>query len=103
MTNYISSEQTQAIEQADSTDCLDIPMVPPAPPQLKARAAPVEFQGFSMSQVEQAISSYGLGSHSGITACPRSASNCSFSSYGGCISQNGSSSLRFNNPCDLMS
>ena len=103
MTNYIGNQHPQAIEHAESTEPLDIPMAPPAPPRLKARAAPLEFQGFSMSQVEQAISSYGRGSHSGMTACPRSASNCSFSSYGGCISQNGSSSQRFSNPSDLMS
>ena len=82
-----TSTQQQAVNVADDDN--QILVAPPAP-KLRARAAPADFQSFSMNQVEQALSSYGVGQQCTIGQC--TASNCSISSRSGCISQNGSSS-----------
>ena len=83
-----TSAQQQALNFMNDADQQDLVM-PPAP-KLRARAAPADFQGFSMNQVEQALSSYGVTQQSNTGPC--TTSNCSISLRSGCISQNGSSS-----------
>lgn len=61
MTNYISSE-LHGTQECDNVESHQKPMMPPTAPKLRAKAAPAEFQNFSMCQVEQVISSYGVGS-----------------------------------------
>ena len=103
MTSFVCSNEMKGTEECHDADSHQIPLVPPAPPRLKPRASPVEFQSFSMTQVEQALSSNIGGINLGGGTCPMSASCCSISSCGGCFSQNDNSSQRQHHPADLAS